>query len=351
MSRCNYLRRLAFLSPILVAGCSAPLTGTPLDLTPLGGVFAALGVVYWLVGLGVLWFAVAYSPSRQIKVVAGLVVVAGFAYFPLTYHAAKTQVEGAGKARFAKANAMFQERCKTAGEKIYRTAENVDGILLMKVRPKVTGLEFDDQYGMHDPYGRDLGGDGYIETFVRGFETRQSQFAPGAPPRLGYRYVEAVDPKDGKRYRYTGSIKVVGRKDRNSPNNKIDIERNPNFDLNIYAFTLDKTSAPGQSPRYGVTYDDISTREEREYWIAGSSLKVVDLKTNEVIAERIGYMMDPGQGATGGGRSPWLMAADNACPTFQRNPLRPLEAGHGASAQSNQTEDFVEKVLKPILEK
>lgn len=253
------------------------------------------------------------------------------------------------KARLQVAEAMFQERCKKAGEFIYRTVDGVEGVLLMKIRP--TGINYGDQFRMDDPYGRDLGGEGYIQSFLRGFETRQAEFAAGAPPRLGYRYVEAIDPADGKRYRYAGSIKVIGRKDASAPNIRLAIQRNPNFDLNNYAFAIDRVLSPGPAPRYGVTYDDISTREEREYWIAGSSLKVIDLQTNEVIAERIGYMMDPGQGNRSGGRAPWLLAADNACPSFQRNPLRPLRPGHGASAQQIQTEDFAEKVLKPKLEK
>lgn len=251
--------------------------------------------------------------------------------------------------QLAKAEAMFKERCKTAGEKIYRTAENVEGVFLMKLRPE--GINYGDQFKMDDPYGRDLGGEGYIQSFVRGFETRQATFAPGSPSRLGYRYIEAVNPKDGKRYRYTGSMKAVGKQDARAYNIQVELKRNPNYDLNIYAFVLDKTPATGPQPRYGVTYDDISTREDRDYWIAGSSLKVIDLKTNEVMAERIGYMMDRGQGSRAGGRSPWLLAADNACPTFQRNPFNPIPPGHGASAQQIQTEDFVEKILKPIVEK
>ena len=95
-----------------------------------------------------------------------------------------------------------------------------------------------------------------------------------------------------------------------------------------------------------IAYDDISTREERDYWIAGSSLKVIDLKTNEVIAERIGYMMDWAQGSRVGGRSPWLFAADNACPDFHRFRTPSVQT-NGASNQSWQTLDFVEKVLKP----
>jgi len=259
-----------------------------------------------------------------------------------------SKFEGA-KARLTKAEAMFQERCKKSGEFIHRTAENVDGILLMKVRP--SEINRGDQYKMDDPYGRDLGGEGYIQSFVRGFETRQAQFAPGSPSRLGYLYVDTLDPSDGKRWRHTGVMKVVGQKDSNAPNIRNELSRNSNFDLNIYAFVLDKVPAPDPAPRYGVSYDDISTREERDYWIAGSSLKVIDLKTNEMMAERIGYMMDRGQGYTSGGRAPWLLAADHACPGFQRNPNRPIEAGHGASAQEIQTEDFVEKILKPKMEK
>lgn len=248
-----------------------------------------------------------------------------------------------------KAEEMLKERCQTAGEKIYRTAENVEGIFLMKLRPKE--INYGDQYRMDDPYGRDLGGEGYIQSFARGFETRQAQFAPGSPPRLGYPYVEALDPQDGKRYRYTGSMKVVGKKDATAYNVQIEQKRNPNYDLNTYVFVLDKTPAPGPMPRYGVIYDDISTREERDYWIAGSSLKVIDLKTNEVMAERIGYMMDRGQGSAAGGRSPWLLAAEYACPGFQRNPLNPITPGHAASAQQLQTLDFVEKIIKPVQEK
>lgn len=248
-----------------------------------------------------------------------------------------------GRARLTKAEAVFAERCKKSGEFIHRTAENVEGIFLMKIRPD--GMNYGDQYRMDDPYGSDHGGDAYIRSLLRGKYANSRPEKPTAqtPPRNAYHYVEALDPKDGKRYRYTGSRKAVGKQDATAPNTKVELQRNPNYDLSIYAFVLDKVLAPGPVPRYGVTYDDISTREEREHWIAGSSLKVIDLTTNEVMAERIGYMMDRGQGDRSAGRAPWLFAADHACPAFSST--------HGATAQINQTEKFVEKVLKPILEK
>lgn len=236
------------------------------------------------------------------------------------------------KAKLAGAKAMFAERCKTAGEKIYKTVENVEGIYLMKIRPG--DINFGDQFKLDDPYGHDSGGEMYLLNFLRGFHHQSSiTQGPGFPPREGYAFVEAVEPKDGQRYRYTGRIDQPSLTD-------------SSYSADYKRFVMDRTLAPGKQPRYGVTYDDISTLEEREYWIAGSSLKVVDLQTNEVIAERIGYMVDWAQGSQAGGRSPWLFAADNACPDFNRNRLRRVP-GPGSSAQAGQSLDFVEKVLKP----
>ena len=149
---------------------------------------------------------------------------------------------------------------------------------------------------MTDPYGDDLGGDGYIKSFIRGEFQATHKGTPrlGSPPRLGYGYVEAIDPKDGKPYRYIGTIKEV------THTSSVLMGGDGKTKFVTKDFVLDKIPASGAPTRYGVTYDDISTREEREYWIAGSSLKVIDLKTNEVIAERIGYMMDRGQGYTSG---------------------------------------------------
>ena len=251
----------------------------------------------------------------------------------------------AARERLQVAQAMFLERCKTAGEKIYRTVDNVEGVFLMKLRPD--GINYGEQFKMNDPYGRDAEGLGYFETLLKGSFPQGDNYRTEWPPRKGYFYVEAIDPKDGQRYRYTGARRAVGRMDPNAPNVQVDLKRDPNFDLNIYRFVLDKVAANGPAQRYGVTYDDISTKEERDYWIAGSSLRIIDFHTNEVIAERIGYMLDLGQGSTHGGRAPWLAAADYACPNFHRF-ANPVVRNPGFSGQLRQTQDFVEKVLKPL---
>ncbi len=237
--------------------------------------------------------------------------------------------------RDERAEAIFAARCKNAGEKIYRTADDVKGVYLLKIRP--AGTNYGDQFKLDDPYGHDSGGDLYILNFLRGFyHQRTGSTVPGAPARLGYLYVEAVDSANGVRYRYTPRVEEPWQTDKA-------------YLQGYLRFVFDKAVATGDAPRYGITYDDISTHEDREHWIAGSSLKVLDLKTNEVIAERVGYMIDDLQGSQAGGRSPWLLAANHACPGFQFNPLKPLTLnyGGGASAQPGQTLTFIEKVIKP----
>lgn len=182
MSARNYLCRVGILSALLAGGCSTPLTGTPLDLTPFGAIISAVGVVYWLLAAGVLWLAIAYSPSRRRKVIAGLIVAVVFGYFPITHYRQEYLALEAVKTRLAKADAMFKERCKKAGEKIYRTAENVEGVFLMKVRPE--GVDYGEQFKMDDPYGHDSVGDAYIKSFLRGYHDHSSPDIPGAPLAL-----------------------------------------------------------------------------------------------------------------------------------------------------------------------
>lgn len=232
------------------------------------------------------------------------------------------------------ARQRFNLHCVTAGEKITRTADNVDGLFVMKLRSEKSN--YGDQYLLDDPYGRDLGGEGYLKSFLREYQLLKrsnisvQQGPPKSPSVVGYYYVEALDLKDSERYRYTVHI------DEPWLNNK-------HYLKGYLRSVLDRVPAAGPLPKYGVTYQDISTVEDRKFWIAGSSLKVVDLETNEVIAERIGYMFDPGQGSTADGRSPWLIAANYACPAFGDR--------HAFSFQAEQTVKFVEKVLHPTLGK
>lgn len=247
----------------------------------------------------------------------------------------------AGKGAFAapaeenaavKAERLFKTRCASAGEKITRTVDNVAGLILLKLRP--LHHNFDQQFALDDPYGSDVPGRGYIGTFLR--ENYDLSFRDALPSLkltramlpTGYRFVDVL-VEERIRYRYTGRIEEPWVQDHH-------------YLKGYQRFVMDSAPATAPAPRYGVDYHDISTEEDRRLWIAGSSLQVIDLKTKEVIAERIGYMFDPGQGNRSGSRSPWLMAASYACPSFGSK--------RGFAFQSGQTLRFVEKVLHPLQE-
>ena len=234
---------------------------------------------------------------------------------------------------------MWKERCERSGFSIHKTIQGVDGIYLVNVRMRANfGESVEDQFALDDPYGRDSIGDNYILNFFHGFYYRtlaSRPTIPGAPPRVGYRFVETIDPKDGRLYRFTGRIKYLRSPDEGKADRGWEIH-------------LERTPIDQRSARFGVRFDDISTRKDRQHWIAGSSLKVIDLETDDVIAERIGYMVDRAQGSRAGNRSPWLFAADTACPDFHRNPNSSIR--NGAAAQMGQTLDFVEQVLRPTLQ-
>lgn len=233
------------------------------------------------------------------------------------------------KKRKVVAQAMISERCKQAGEFIHQTVEDVEGVYLLKLRPKESNT--DDQFALDDPYGDDVSGMGLISSFLRqGTEPGKEASAAMAK---GYHFVVANDLSDGRLYRFTGRMEEPWQKDKS-------------YLKGYTRFVVDKSPPPEPLPRYGVTWDDISTREEREYWIAGSSLKVIDLQTNKVIAERIGYMIDWGQGSKAGFRSPWLAAADSACPSFRFIPNAP-RVSPDSHWQIGQIYRFVSKVLRP----
>lgn len=257
--------------------------------------------------------------------------------FVATYYFSGPGASDSAEARLAKEQsarqqAMFAELCKTSGVRIDRTEKDVEGVVLLKVRKR--SRDFDDQYTAEDPYGYDFSERAYIISFLQGFRDDRT-----GPPRTGYKYVDVVDGGDGSRRRYTAAWMVVGQKNADAPNVRHQVEKNPGYDLNIYDFRLQEPTLPSSSLRYAVTYQDISTPEQRSNWIAGSSLRIIDLTTNEVIAERVGYLMDPLRGSRDGGRMPWRLAADHACPAFG--------GPRGAIGQLRQTAEFAERVLKP----
>lgn len=254
--------------------------------------------------------------------------------------------------RIKRGQALFDEKCRTvAGEKIYRTVPDVEGVLLLKVRPRVGGNEWADKMWPGAAFALEATAEEFINTFL-GYEEAFSRegpraitqknrgyintsFKPGVKEHPGYRYVDIIDDKDGKRYRVTGLEKVVGKKDTSAKGVQMAMEKDPNYDLNIYRWTLDKTPAPDSVPRYAVTYEDHVVPEERALWLASGTIKVIDQQTGELLGEMTRYAWSAGA-PSAANPSPWLTAYK--CP------------GH-AEAAGSATRMFVDQILIPKKDK
>jgi hypothetical protein len=265
------------------------------------------------------------GPSRLVSVTACLLF---FIALPTAWLFQKTLEYDTVKATKARHYAHLQERCKSAGYFIYRKITGVTGIELLKVRDDDSPDH--TQFSRKDPYGRDGAGDYYIGYFLKSYMKgtspgmRLDGFAGDVPVENGFDFVDVPQP-DGTRVRYTGTYAQVGLPGANSRRS--------------YEFKL--SSAPTTAPRaeYGITYDDISTDKDLQLWIAGSSLKIIDLRSGKLVAERIGYMLDPGMGQS---FQAWERGALAACPSFGPTSLEAFRHRKG------QTRRFADLVLRGI---
>lgn len=252
-------------------------------------------------------------------------------------------------AKIKEAEAYYKEKCaKAAGIKIYKTVPEVEGVLLMKVRPNRSDRELADPNWPGAAFGRERRGNGYIESFLGNESPAQgpidsqhrgiigAKFPPNPGSLPGYRWVEVVDPKDGQRYRYSGSNKAVRKQDTSAYNVQLAMKKDPNYDLNVYQWSLDKLLSPSKTlPRYAVTFEDHVIPEERALWVASSTVKVLDLQTNEVLGEMTRYAMSYIHAPLHS--MPWLN--HSVCPRF------------GTTSDATDTRQFVDQILIPAKDK
>lgn len=325
------------------------LTGSPLDLTPFGDLLGWIGntiVFVWLAAA--VWLAVSRAARehtpREKRIAASkvLAVMIGIPMVLLGWQAYGAWREReAFRARYAVAEALFKKRCETAGEFIYKTVPDVKGVVWMKWRPKE--VNHGDQFAMNDPYGRDCGGEDCIKGLLRStFVVPNHDMNKPRLPDNGYEFVETTDPRDRKMYRYIAGVMALSQ--RAAKDRVTSTKNNAGVDPGEYVFGygIERHLIEKYSARYGIAWDDISTLEDRENWIAGGSLTVADLQTNEVIARSVGYMMDPALGNTEGFRSPWDYASSHRRCQSLTNPSYRHYQWHETEAS-----DFAFKALQP----
>ncbi len=148
----------------------------------------------------------------------------------------------------------FDHLCKAeAGEFIYKTVENVEGLYMMRPRKEATDDELQHLYSLEDPYG-----------YENWEATHPANIFAGLK---GYGFFEVPLGEDYSHYvRYSG------------------------FDDRDPKSTKEETVGALRS-RFGYTWRGITRRShDRELGIAGSELIVLDLQSKEVLAVRRAYI-------------------------------------------------------------
>lgn len=206
----------------------------------------------------------------------------------------------------------FDHLCKTeAGEFIYKTVENVEGVYQMRPRSAVT-YEGNHLYALEDPYGGPYGSNQPEIWFV-------------GPYR--YRFFESSDlmrrqPDGLKEFIHPSYYRV--------PSKDSEVARYFGHDGNNQQ-TMQKEYDPVRRSIYGYTWRGISRPNDRELGVVGSELIVLDLRTDEVLGIHRGYArFDIDKSVAGTAAMQW----------WQRCPTGPNMGGGARLA-------FILKVLTP----
>ena len=156
-----------------------------LELTGFGNVLRGIGLLYWVLAIGVVFLAIRYGKGTRGKIIWAAVAIAAFGYLP-----GKALIEQHQRDAYAKeAWAYFKKLCdEKSGEKIYKTHTGVKSVLVVKPLPPATERDLFDKFWMGDPYSD-------ATPWDRRGEQQGLRRAKGAgcnPPPYLYRLYDAV---------------------------------------------------------------------------------------------------------------------------------------------------------------
>lgn len=195
----------------------------------------------------------------------------------------------------------FEALCQAeAGEFIYKTVENVEGVYQVRPRANESTAAFEDRYVIEDPYG------------YTSFESKKADHLFINPPWKTFRFFE--------RYEFTpetSEAKLIQRSGYLQDKQPMKVE-----EVGVL------------KSRYGFTWRGIKRPHDREMAIAGGELAVIDLQTGEILGIRRGFTMS-GNVVNSPTRINWEFSG--ACPSYQVQ-----------NKDYDFTYWFVAKVLKPI---
>jgi hypothetical protein len=171
----------------------------------------------------------------------------------------------------------FDHLCKTeAGEFVYRTVENVEGIYQLRSRESAKNdYLLEHLYAMEDPYGLAVG--------VR--DSPQDYFVQ---PAIGkYQYLEIPLPRSSKTEE-SSKYRRYYRDEKSHPGSQFPTAINGQFVQVPYIVAM--VDVPTLQSRYGYIWRGITRTHDRELGIAGGELIILDLQTSEVLAVRRSFV-------------------------------------------------------------
>lgn len=216
----------------------------------------------------------------------------------------------------------FNHLCKTeAGDYIFRTVEDVEGLFQMRVREQVSEKLFKDKYYLEDPWGGNMD------------ELSGVPFSWVSPPWKNYHFFETQGspsqisshiPRDPK-YPYVSSSMEVENDEVSSGSPFWRYEGySAKSNKKMKAFPVAELES-----RYGYTWRGIRRHRDREFGVAGGEIIAIDMRTNEVLGVRRGFSFYRGH---------WLFGYP--C------PLKHEWVGGTGDGRDNYTFRFVRKVFK-----
>lgn len=225
------------------------------------------------------------------------------------------------------AEEYFNALCeKEAGEFIYRTVENVDGLYAVRPRDDEGGDErVRDRYVIEDPFD--------FFTMTGMHPENQLGFSylyvsEATPYRGGYRFFETARVPAGYLSRAELDASLFEPKPTDRP-----YERYSGYDSKSRK-SMKKEFDSQIKARYGFTWRGIDRPNDRDMGIKGGELIVLDLKTNEVLGIRRNFVRSGGKS---GNSFHWY--SSQSCPALRSQ----------ASARTKQwVDEFIARVLKPV---
>lgn len=202
------------------------------------------------------------------------------------------------------AERYFDALCKSeAGEFIFKTVDDVEGVYAVRPRRTASTEALRDRYVLEDPYG------------FTGAEAENPALIFLGPKK--YRFFEVpVAPWFGRKENELVA-RFFGYDDRSSKSLKRE------YDTKLKS-------------RYGYTWREIRRPHDRENAILGGELIVLDLRTNEILGIRRGFLHAAGSRYSPSGLT-W--EAGEFCPLLSKRA--------GIAKDYDASYSFVARVLKP----